>query len=90
MGTITTPHILLLLIGLGLCILFLKPAEKFHWKSRADTLPWGGWDQLVLPNPLRRPPLPPLTGGESWQEPLRLAYGGAPTLNCNNQRRNTC
>ncbi len=105
MGTITTQYFLVIFIGIGLCILFLKPAENFHnsswggwnpadtpsWKGKGpDALPWGGWDQLVLPNPLDRPPFPPANGGESWQEPLHLAYGGSPVLNCGTNRRNTC
>ena len=85
MGTMTTQHLLVILIGIGLCLLFLKPAENF------DALPWGGWDQLVLPNPLDLPPNPPVNGGESWQEPLLLAYANSPTLNCGpHSRRNTC
>ena len=88
MGTITTQHILVILIGIGLCILFLNPVENF---SNASLLPWGGWDQLNLPNPLDLPPNPPVNGGESWQEPLLLAYANSPTLNCGpHSRRNTC
>ncbi len=105
MGPITTQHLLVIFIAIGLCVLFFAPSEKFHnslwggwnpasmpsWKGRGpDALPWGGWDQLVLPNPLSRPPFPPANGGEMWQEPLTLAYGGAPTLNCGTNRRNTC
>lgn len=88
MEPLTTQHILVILIGIGLCILFLKPVENFNNASR---LPWGGWDQLVNPNPLDLPPNPPVTGGEPWQEPLLLAYGNSPTLNCGDRsRRNTC
>ena len=59
--------------------------------GRASLLPWGGWDQLNLPNPLDLPPNPPVNGGESWQEPLLLAYANSPTLNCGpHSRRNTC
>ena len=84
MGTITPQHILAILIGIGLCVLFLKPAENFR------ALPWGGWDQLVNPNPLDRPPNPPVNGGEPWQQPLLVAYPNSPTLNCGTKRRNTC
>jgi len=94
MGLNATQCLLVIFIGLGLCILLLKPAENFHnssWKGKGpDALPWGGWDQLVLPNPLDRPPFPPANGGEPWQEPLLLAYGGSPVLNCGTNRRNTC
>lgn len=102
METLMTQYILVILIGVGLCVLFFKPSESFHnsdwggwnpdvtssWKG--DALPQGGWDQLVLPNPLRQIRFPPANGGKDWQEPLLLAYGGSPTLNCNNQRRTTC
>jgi len=96
MGLNATQCLLVIFIGLGLCILLLKPAENFHtpsrkWKGKGpDALPWGGWDQLVLPNPLDRPPFPPANGGKQWQEPLLLAYGGSPVLNCGTNRRNTC
>ncbi len=98
-------YILVILIGVGLCVLLFKSSETFHnsdwggwdpadtpsWKGRGpDALPWGGWDQLVLPNPLRQIQFPPANGGKDWQEPLLLAYGGSPTLNCNDQRRTTC
>ena len=94
MGSITTQYFLVILIGIGLCILFLKPAENFYTPSRKgrrpDALPWGGWDQLVLPNPLSPLSFPPANGGEPWQEPLLLAYGGSPVPNCGPHRQNPC
>ena len=97
MEPLTTHHILVILIGIGLCILFLNPVENFSHAlgvgppGRASLLPWGGCDQLNLPNPLDLPPNPPVNGGESWQEPLLLAYANSPTLNCGpHSRRNTC
>ncbi len=103
--TSTLPCVLLVLVVLSLGILFSQSAEFFHndleggwnpadmpaWKGRGpDALPWGGWDQLDHPNPLRRPPFPPADGGEQWHEPLLLAYGGGPLPNCGTDRRNTC
>ena len=107
MGTLTTQYFLVIFIGLGLYILFQKPPESEKqwyreipnhelpfpsWKGRRpDALPWGGWDQLVLPNPLSPLTFPPANGGEPWHEPVQLAYGGAPTPYCgNHNRRNTC
>ena len=98
-------YLLVILIGIGLCFILIKPVENFHnslwggwnpadtpsWKGRgAVALPWGGWDQLVWPNPLAYPSFPPANGGEHWKEPLHLAYGGSPVPNCGTNRRDTC
>ena len=95
MGTLTTQYFLVIFIGIGLCILFLKPAENFYtpsWKGqRPYALPWGGWDLLDRPNPMAPISFPPANGGEPWQEPLLLAYGGSPTPHCGpRQKGNTC
>ena len=58
------------------------------WVGLDAPLPFGGWDELDQPNPLWRPALPPVDGGQPWKPPLvPPAYTGAPLLFCDDNRR---
>ena len=60
--------------------------ESFHrpfWDTEhvnPKSLPWGGWDELDQPNPIWRPVLPPVDGGQPWTPPVVPPAYANPTV----------